>query len=401
MGLFGSDDLNEVADLLATEPTLEAVRTELRTIDRRIDQTARELELYGSGVSENAETVRIIEELAFAAQDERIRRVEQFSDETRGRDEFETHSADRSNTRRVGTDQDDPTREEYSRIEPAVASARGQLGDPSEETRALFDALEDGSAVSTTDALIAAGEQLDRATEGSRSKRKSAQSGDSPDGAETELRQRIDDLSTAVQNQLNNRLQRTMCARLGDLRTRLNGGDTAGIADELQFYEETLVDTLAETADDESGANTSGASENTGGTRDSVSNTVTDDSLVDRGSGRKTDSDTGYGDPEGVAAPTDEPSQEQSATAEVERINERRREVTEQYVNRREDHNHSIPLVFLSTVDSLEETATTALAGGEYERAVGVATATHSLLDTVETLYERNEYSVMLRSLRG
>jgi|GEM_PF-2544401 len=89
------------------------------------------------------------------------------------------------------------------------------------------------------------------------------------------------------------------------------------------------------------------------------------------------------------------------ADAAVERVADRRREITELFVNRREDHSHAIPLLFLSTVDDLRETAREAAADGEPERADGLTTAALAVLDTVESLYEENQYSVMLRQLRG
>ncbi|SHG92865.1 hypothetical protein SAMN05443636_1342 [Halobaculum gomorrense] len=89
------------------------------------------------------------------------------------------------------------------------------------------------------------------------------------------------------------------------------------------------------------------------------------------------------------------------AGAAVDALDERRSEIRTRYVDSRTDHNHSIPMFFLSLTESLEAQAREALAAGERERARGIAAAADDLLDRVEGLYERNEYSVMLRRLRG
>lgn len=89
------------------------------------------------------------------------------------------------------------------------------------------------------------------------------------------------------------------------------------------------------------------------------------------------------------------------AVAVVDALAERRQEIHTRYVDSRTDHNHSIPMFFLSLTESMEEQAREALAAEERERARGIASATEAVLERVEGLYERNEYSVMLRRLRG
>ncbi|GAA0203553.1 hypothetical protein [Halobaculum roseum] len=89
------------------------------------------------------------------------------------------------------------------------------------------------------------------------------------------------------------------------------------------------------------------------------------------------------------------------AGAAVDALDERRREIRSRYVDSRTDHNHSIPMFFLSLTETMEERAREALSAGEEGRAQGIASAADDLLDRVEALYERNEYSVMLRRLRG
>lgn len=112
-----------------------------------------------------------------------------------------------------------------------------------------------------------------------------------------------------------------------------------------------------------------------------------------------TDGETAGDDAASSATGAEAPPTE--ATETVERVADRRREITELFVNRREDHSHAIPLLFLSTADDLRERAAQAADDGEAARAIGVAEAALTLLDTVESLYEKNQYSVMLRQLRG
>jgi len=66
----------------------------------------------------------------------------------------------------------------------------------------------------------------------------------------------------------------------------------------------------------------------------------------------------------------------------------------------RADHNHSIPRHFLTLSEDLAADADEAMAS-DPDRAAGLLLAADSLLDHIEALYERNEYSVMLRRLRG
>jgi hypothetical protein len=75
-------------------------------------------------------------------------------------------------------------------------------------------------------------------------------------------------------------------------------------------------------------------------------------------------------------------------------------DAVEAYYERREDHNHTIPRHFVTLARSLHEDGRQ-LADTQPERAKGILTATMGLLDHVEDLYERNQYSIMLRRLRG
>lgn len=91
----------------------------------------------------------------------------------------------------------------------------------------------------------------------------------------------------------------------------------------------------------------------------------------------------------------------ESLDRRLEAVSERRRAVERDYVDERSDHNHSIPLYFLSLVDAVVEDAAEQAADGRSERAAGTVDVAERLLDHVEGLYEQNQYSVMLRSLRG
>ncbi|MFC6955182.1 hypothetical protein [Halorubellus litoreus] len=72
----------------------------------------------------------------------------------------------------------------------------------------------------------------------------------------------------------------------------------------------------------------------------------------------------------------------------------------EAYYERRDDHNHTIPRHFVSLARDLHEDGRS-YASTDPERARGLLLAADELLDHVEDLYERNQYSIMLRRLRG
>lgn len=85
---------------------------------------------------------------------------------------------------------------------------------------------------------------------------------------------------------------------------------------------------------------------------------------------------------------------------QLRNVEDRRTAIENDYVTVRADHNHTIPNHFLSLVSSLCDRARD-LDENQSERAAGILKAADELLDGVEQLYERNEYSVMLRRLRG
>ncbi|CAP15407.1 hypothetical protein [Halobacterium salinarum] len=91
----------------------------------------------------------------------------------------------------------------------------------------------------------------------------------------------------------------------------------------------------------------------------------------------------------------------ESLDSRLEAVRERREAFEQDYVGARSDHNHSIPLYFLSLVDEAVEDAAESLAAGHDDRASGILDVAEQLIDHVEGLYEQNQYSVMLRSLRG
>ena len=75
-------------------------------------------------------------------------------------------------------------------------------------------------------------------------------------------------------------------------------------------------------------------------------------------------------------------------------------DVKSEFVSVRPDHNHSIPKHFLGLAEELTTDAEKELTDRP-ERAAGILLAADALIDHVKALYQRNEYSVMLRRLRG
>ena len=81
-------------------------------------------------------------------------------------------------------------------------------------------------------------------------------------------------------------------------------------------------------------------------------------------------------------------------------VEDRIASVNDDYVSVRADHNHTIPKHFLDLADALCDRARRT-GDDQPQQAAGQLAAASALLDHVEELYERNEYSVMLRRLRG
>lgn len=104
-----------------------------------------------------------------------------------------------------------------------------------------------------------------------------------------------------------------------------------------------------------------------------------------------------------VREPTTEPANDTPTEADqqLSELADRRQRIEERYVSGRPDHNHRIPLFFLSLVDDLIEDAEGRLARGHTNEVVGLCAGIEAVLDRTEQLYTFKEYSVMLRSLRG
>lgn len=95
----------------------------------------------------------------------------------------------------------------------------------------------------------------------------------------------------------------------------------------------------------------------------------------------------------------DEATAAETPSRLVERVGDRIAEV-EEYYELRDDHNHTIPRHFVSLARSLHDEGER-LASRDPERARGTLEATLELLDATEQLYETNQYSILLRRLRG
>lgn len=86
--------------------------------------------------------------------------------------------------------------------------------------------------------------------------------------------------------------------------------------------------------------------------------------------------------------------------ARVREVDDRITSINDEYVSVKVDYNHTIPNHFLNLANALCDQARQ-IGDQHPQRAVGQLAAASELLDHVEELYERTEYSVMLRRLRG
>ena len=89
------------------------------------------------------------------------------------------------------------------------------------------------------------------------------------------------------------------------------------------------------------------------------------------------------------------------AEATVETVRARRDEMRSSFPGRYDDVNHEIPIHLLDAAADALDAADGALDDGDPERAAGLATATGTFLDAVETLYRRDAYYTLLRRLRA
>lgn len=236
-------------------------------------------------------------------------------------------------------------------IEDVVNRARDTVSPRSREARKLFNALEVGKADNTVDALQTAARRLDE-TATARSMLESVE----PDDV-TSLAAELDHELTDHDGPIAERLQ----SRVKELESRIDRVDKSNhvlllaAQEELTFYRRELIDAV------------------TGSDYVLDSENMDDDGME-----------------------TQKDMFEQMGS-----LRERREQINTEYIEQRSDHNHSIPLYFLSLVDSNLETADELLVSGKLNRAAGVLTVSEAVLKHIEGLYEQNQYSVMLRSLRG
>lgn len=223
-------------------------------------------------------------------------------------------------------------------LSDAVTRARGEANPRSRRARRLFDALEDGSDVES--ALVATAGRLDEAAT------TDALLGDVDREDVADLADEVAEAFAAADGAVADAL-RERAVDLGDRVARADDSNRVvafAAHEELSFYRQSLLG--------EALADGTAASSGT---------------LDDR----------------------------------LDAVRGQREAFEQTYVAERSDHNHSIPLYFLSLVDDAVEDAAEDLAVGRTDRAAGTIAVTEQLLDHVEGLYEQNQYSVMLRSLRG
>ena len=375
MALFGSDDdLEEVAALLDTRPNADAIGTKLQKLDDRVERIASALEIDTPADATSMET---LSRLDTAVADGTVRRADESAashgggtsgSEVGGDTGVGSESGggdtglgtDSESRRSSGTSSAGGAGDDRSPASVAATRVSDRLDAPSRPTRRLLETLQDGSVSEIEDALATAADKTDRAS-----------MIDSLETDRRKLRQRLDEAQQTATDRLDGTAADTLTDRIDTLRGRLDRADDqnpavpSAIDSELTLYRETLFDLLAADSDPSHSGPT----------------------------------DAG-GAPSGPPSDDPQPGGENS-TADVAAIRDRRREITERYVNQRDDHSHTIPLLFLSSVDTLAERAEEAAAAGRDANADGICTATEELLDAIEALYKRNQYSVMLRQLRG
>jgi len=206
------------------------------------------------------------------------------------------------------------------------------------ETRRLLDALEEGDEAEAAERLRSTVERFDELTE--------VQAAIADIGV-SDVRRRIESLERDLQRADGN-VYRHLADRVRELEVMADEPDVDevqlfAIYQECTFYDRTLVPRLAR---------------------------------------------------------SDSSSESIDVARRARNIEDRIASVNDEYVSVRADHNHTIPKHFLELADTLCDRARRA--GDEQpQQAAGQLAAASDLLDHVEELYERNEYSVMLRRLRG
>jgi len=94
------------------------------------------------------------------------------------------------------------------------------------------------------------------------------------------------------------------------------------------------------------------------------------------------------------------PNDVEDIDQEITKVENRISNLKDNYVSVRADHNHSIPNHFITLTEDLCAQSRQ-ISDDNADLAVGIITSSDKLLDYIEDLYEKNEYSVMLRRLRG
>ncbi|MEZ3115906.1 hypothetical protein RYH80_08240 [Halobaculum sp. MBLA0147] len=433
--MTADDTVEALARLVGTEPDPSAVRAELEAVKAGIVRATSQID-GGETPPPDADLGERVDYLAAAAETDRLVVTDDGDAASEASRSVGGGSAGgRSDTgagRAGDADAAEPDRgatsADAAEGSDAVATAARRVAERrdglSRDATRLLDALDGGSRETVEAALADAVDAFDAAgavasLDASRESARRAVA-----GATTEAEALGDTpAATAVRDRL---------AELQSLAERVDETNRPlayAVQTEATFYRETLIDALAATEGDEVAADdaytrddaddgpadtAADATPDTAAdaTPDTAADATPDtaaDATPDTAAERATEEATGqptadettadetWSDgTDGAAADADTPVSER-----VTDVAERRREITELYVNRREDHNHSIPLLFLRTADTLRERAETAMTDGDATRAAATAEAAAELLDTVESLYERNEYSVMLRRLRG
>ena len=232
-------------------------------------------------------------------------------------------------------------RSPHGAAEPAVATIASELTETtrpaSDDARALLDALANPHPETTKTTLRETIRELDASA---------AIRGTVGDIEPRDVRRRLDSLADELDGETSG-VRRQLAARVRDLETMFDRSGESdvrlyAIYQECTFYDRTLVPRLSRLE------------------------TVSDTDVTRL----RTD------------------------------IESRCEAVEAEHIAARSDHNHVLPRHFLSLAEELCDEAQR-FEEDRPDRAIGILTAADDLLTHVEALYERNEYSVMLRRLRG
>lgn len=334
-----TDGITEIADRLGTDPTVDAVESELVEWEAALVSITSGLDLPDESLAAGASAAERLVFLERAVEEDQL--MLSRSEQPDGSDS--DHS---------------------DRVQDAVERVRAERETVGRDGQRLLDAIEDDSADAVVDALNDALDAVETSATLSEYRPDAETVSEQLDRAAAELASVP--TSDATAQQLDNRLD-TLRNRL-DRTEDTNPVLPYAAKTEAAFYADSLIESVDGRGRVES---------------DSVDGGTDEDVTVDSEA-----EDSGEMD-------------ESSVEEHVTNLDDRRRSITKQYVNTREDHNHTIPLHFLSAADTLSESAADALDDGAASRAEGIAAAADVLLDAVESLYTENEYNVLLRRLRG